>query len=114
MPQNRNKLIDLLIGNISNAAVHKILEEAVDEEVLRNHYDKELLNSLETAKRYREKINPVKGAIPEKDIKDIKNKVIKKVTNELQTRISKGYENINLDLIEATVTKISDMQVTDD
>ena len=35
MTQNRNKLIDLFIGNIANAVVHKILEQAVDDEILR-------------------------------------------------------------------------------
>ena len=59
MTQNRNKLIALFIGNISNAVVHKILEEAVEDEVIRKYYDKELLNSIEIAKRYREKINPI-------------------------------------------------------
>lgn len=30
MPQNRNKLIELFIGNIVNAIVHDILEKAID------------------------------------------------------------------------------------
>ena len=47
MAQNRNKLIGLLIGNVSNAVIHKILEDAVEDEAIRKYYDKELLNSLE-------------------------------------------------------------------
>jgi len=112
MVQNRNKLIDLFIGNISNAVLHKILEEAVEDDIIRKYYDKEFLNSIEISKRYIEKINPVKGPLPEKDIENIKNKVIVKVTNELQIRISKGYKNINLDLIEGTINKmLIDMSV---
>ena len=51
MVQNRNKLIDLFIGNIANAALHQILEQAVDDELLRKYYDKELLNSVEIARK---------------------------------------------------------------
>ena len=40
MAQNRNKLIGLLIGNISNAIVHEILGEAIDNENIRNHYNR--------------------------------------------------------------------------
>ena len=114
MAQNRNKLIGLLIGNISNAVIHKILEESIGDEMLRKHYDKELLNSVEIAKRYREKINPVKKPLPEKDAENIKNKIIGKVANELQLRISKGYRNINLDLVEDIVNEmLINMKVKD-
>lgn len=114
MPQNRNKLIDLFIGNIANAVVHKILEQAVDDELLRKYYDKELLNSVEIAKRYREKINPINRQLPEKDIGYIKSKVINKVNSELKLRIEKGYKNINLSLVEDTVNKILvDMKIKD-
>jgi len=70
MSQNRNKLIDLFVGNISNSVVHMILEKAIDEDNLRKHYDKidednlrkhydkEFSISLDIAKNYREKINP--------------------------------------------------------
>ncbi|MCH8003730.1 MAG: hypothetical protein IH934_03780 [Nanoarchaeota archaeon] len=106
MVQNRNKLIDLFIGNTSNAVVHKILEEAIDDEVIRKYYDKEFLNSIEIAKTYREKINPVNGPLPEKGIDNIKNKIISNVTNDLNIRVSKSYENIKFDLIESTVNKM--------
>ncbi|MAG19988.1 hypothetical protein CL618_00980 [archaeon] len=102
MVHNRNKLIDLFIGNISNSIVHKILEKAIDNEEIVSRYEKELLNSWEIAKKYREKINP-KTKLPEKDIEYVKDKIIKKVRKELVLRISKGYENIDLNLIEKLV-----------
>ena len=55
MTQNRNKLIDLFIGNISNSVVHEILEKAIDNEEISRRYEKELTTSLEIAKKYREK-----------------------------------------------------------
>ena len=106
MTQNRNKLIDLFIGNIANAVVHKILEQAVEDELLRKYYDKELRNSFDIAKRYREKINPINRPLPEKDIAQIKSKVINKVNSELKLRIDKGYKNINLGLVESIVDKM--------
>ena len=103
MAQNRNKLIDLFIGNISNCIIHKILEKAIDEENIRCYYGKEMSASLEIAKRYREKINPNYTSLPEKDISDIRQRIIKKVSSELMLRIEKGYKNIDLSLIEPTV-----------
>lgn len=90
MAQNRSNLIDLFIGNTANAAIHKILEQAVDDEILRKYYDKKLLNSMEVARRYRGKINPVNRPLQKKDIEYIKNRVINKVNNELKLRIAKG------------------------
>lgn len=89
MNQNRNKLIQLLIGNLVNVVVHKILEEAVKEEILRDHYDKESLVSFEVAKKYRKKINPIQRELHDKDINKIKEEVLKRVNNELKLRISK-------------------------
>lgn len=106
MSQNRNKLISLFIGNISNAVVHKILEKAIEEEDIRKNYDKELLISLDVAKRYRAKINPKNSCLPEKDIKYIKEMVIKKANAELNLRISKGYENIDLGLVEGIADEL--------
>ena len=106
MTQNRSKLINLFIGNLANAVVHKILEEAVDDEIIRKYYDKELLNSLKIAKNYRERINPINKPLPEDDIEYIKNKITSKVQNELKLRISKGYANINLDLVEDAVNEM--------
>lgn len=106
MVQNRNRLIELFIGNISNSVVHRILEKAIDNEELTDKYRKELITSFEIAKRYRERINPIHTPLPEKDISYIKDKIIKRVKAELRTRISKGYENINLDVIEEEVDKV--------
>ena len=114
MAQNRNKLIDLFIGNIANAAVHKILEQAIDDELLRKYYDKELLNSVEIAKKYREKINPINKALQEKEIEYIKSKIINKANSELKLRIAKGYNNINLDLVDNIVDKmLIDLKIKD-
>lgn len=99
MALNRKKLVDLFIGNISNAILHRILEKAIEDEVIRKYYDKEFLNSFEIAKKYREKINPVDSKLP--DSSEIKNIIIKKVNNELKIRILKGYKNIDLSLVEA-------------
>ena len=106
MAQNRNKLIDLFIGNIANAVVHKILEQAVEDDLLRKYYDKERLKSIDIARRYREKINPINRPLPEEDIVHIKSKVINKVNSELKLRIGKGYKNINLDLVSGIVNNM--------
>ena len=60
MPQNRNQLIELFTGNITNAIVHRILEKAIDKQEIADKYRKELITSFEVAKKYREKINPIK------------------------------------------------------
>ena len=103
--QNRNKLVELFISNISNAVVHELLEKAVGNDLLAGKYRKELITSFEVATRYREKINPVNRPLPDKDISYIRAKIINKVKAELITRISKGYKNINLDLIEEITNK---------
>src|SRR3989338_3773552 len=97
MAQNRKRLIDLFIGNISNSVMHKILEKATEDKELAGRYNKELSTSLEIAKKYREKINPVNASLPDKDIEYIKSRITNKVKNELMQMISKGYENIDLD-----------------
>jgi len=107
--QNRNKLIELFIGNISNSIVHQILEVAISKELMADKYTdryrKELMTSFEIAKRYREKINPVNGPLPDRDIAYIRTKIINKVRAELMIRISKGYKNIDLALVDELVDK---------
>jgi len=103
MVQNRNKLIELFIGNITNSIIHKILENAINDKDISNRYEKELINSLEIAKKYREKINPRNTPFPQRDIIYIKTKIKNKVKLELSKRILKGYTNINLDLIDKTI-----------
>ena len=105
MAQNRNKLIDLFIENISNSIIHEILEKAINNKEVSDKYTKELNLSLKIAKKYREKINPINTAFPEKDIEYIKSKIINKVRSKLMQRISEGYENINLNLVEKLVDK---------
>ena len=56
MVQNRNKLIELFLGNVSNAVVHEILQKAIEKEQIADKYRKELKNSFELAKKYREKL----------------------------------------------------------
>lgn len=105
MVQNRNKLIDLFIGNISNSIIHEILEKAVDDKELANRYNKELITSFNIAKKYREKINPIKCPLLNKDIEYIRIKITNKVRAELLLRISKGYGGINLGLVDELVNK---------
>lgn len=112
MAQNRKKLIDLFIGNISNSVVHKILEKAIDNDEIINKYIKEQNISLDIAKKYREKINPIRTLLLNKDAAYIRNKTVSKVKAELTLRISKGYKNINLDLAETVVDKaLKDLNV---
>lgn len=106
MSQNRNKLIQLLVSDLVNLVVHRVMEKSVKEEMFRKHYDKESMISFEVAKRYREKINPVQKEWPEKDIKEIKEEVLKRALNELELRISKGYRGIDLGLAGDVLDKI--------
>lgn len=106
MVQNRNKLIDAFIGNIAAAIVHEILEEAANDENLRKYYDKEFMNSLSIAKKYREEINPADKPLKVKDQLLIKKRIISKVKNELNLRISKGYKDIDIDKAAPYTEKI--------
>jgi len=65
-------------------------------------WHKEVKNSFEIAKRYREKINPADKTLPVHDIR-IREKIINKVKAELSLRIQKGYTNIDLSLVERLV-----------
>jgi|SRR3989344_3609654 len=105
MPQNRKKLIELFIGNLSNAIVHQISLEAIDKEEIASKYKKELDISLSISKKYREKINPKDSSLSEKDIEYIKIQVNNKVIAELKKRISQGYKNINLNSVKELIDK---------
>lgn len=102
---NRNKLIEILISNLSNAIVHQILERAADKEIHAEGYNKEFKNSWQISKNYREKINPTNKSLPFHDLEEIKRKIINNVNSELKLRIDKGYENINLSLVPEFVDK---------
>ena len=98
MVQNRNKLLDLFVGNLSNAALHRVMEHGSSDEELRKYYGKEVLNSMKIAKNYRERINPKGIALPKEDGENVRRKIIERVKNRLNARISEGYEDIKLDL----------------
>lgn len=100
---NRNKLLELLVSNLTTAIVHKILEKAIDKPEVVEKYIKEVKNSWEIAKKYREKINPIHKALPACDIGELRKKITTRVRAELNLRISKGYTNINLSLVEEFV-----------
>ena len=106
MAQNRNQLIKLFIGNITNAVVHKILEKSITEQYLSSKYNKELLNSIEIAKNYRKKINPIDKDLSEDLKEEIKKIVISKVENEINLRKAKGYKNLEKIEIEKEVNNI--------
>lgn len=106
MVQNRSKLIDLLIGNLSNAAVHRILQQSIEDEDLSLYYEKEIINSLELAIKYRGKINPPAGPLPKEDTEEVKKKVIARVNSKLKARIEEGYQNIHLESVEKVVDKL--------
>lgn len=106
MVQNRGKLIELLIGNISNAIVHSILEKAIVNGEIADRYRKEQINSFDIAKKYREQINPIKTPLLVKDGDYIKDKVIRRVKGELLIRIKKGYGNIDLMTVEIEVERV--------
>ncbi|MBL7147718.1 MAG: hypothetical protein ISS82_02735 [Nanoarchaeota archaeon] len=112
MTQNRKKLIDLFIGNLSNSILHKIMEKSIDNEDVATKYEKELTTSFEIAKKYRAKINPINSTFPDKDMDYIKTKIRNKVRAELLVRISRGYKNIDLGLVEKLVDEfLEDMNV---
>ncbi|MEK6844663.1 MAG: hypothetical protein AABX44_00215 [Nanoarchaeota archaeon] len=108
MPQKRNRLIELFIGNLSNAITHEILVKAIKNKnkEIAFYYQKEIENAINISKKYREKINPINAPISEKDVSYIKTKIIKKVNAELKIRILKGYKNINLALVDELVDKV--------
>ena len=104
MPQNRNKLINLFVGNLSNAVLHRILEKAIfeNQEIVAK-YKKEIKNSWTIAKEYREKINPANPPFPIQDREEIRSSIIKRVKAELSLRISRGYKNLDISKVEMEV-----------
>lgn len=97
MPQNRNKLIKHLIGHLATAVTHRILQEAIEEEHLRNYYGKEAAHALEKAIEYRNGINPEVFSIEETDA--LRQRITQNVRNELQKRQEKGYTGIDFSRI---------------
>lgn len=105
MTQNKGKIIDLFIGNLSNAIVHSILEKAINREELAEKYRKELISSFEIAKHYRKRLNPLDKPLLH-DKEEIREKIQKKVTSELKLRISKGYQNIDLSVVNGEIERV--------
>lgn len=103
---NRNKLLELFISNLSNVIIHTILQKAIEKPEISNVYAKEMKNSLDISKTYRQKINPLNSPLPQIDIDYIKSKLKRKVQSELLLRISKGYTNINLNIIDDEIDKL--------
>jgi len=109
---NRNKILEAFISNLANVIIHQVLEKAIDKREIAEVYSKEMKNSFEIAKRYREKINPVNSHLPFHDIEEIKAKLKREVNSELKLRIEKGYRNIDLSLVPGLVEKfLKDMKV---
>jgi len=104
MPGNRKKLIELFIGNISNAIAHEIILACVNEKEVASYYQEEVDNSMRISRAYREKINPVDRTFSKEDIEYIRNKISSRVMAELVSRVSKGYK-IDFTLIDAFVEK---------
>ena len=103
MTQNRNQLIQLFVGNIYNAIVHKILEKAIDKEEIKEKYDKELKSSFAKAEIYRTKINPINNIFPANDAEELRKMIITRVNRELRNRELRGYKNIDFSLVEILV-----------
>lgn len=103
MSQNKWKIIDYIIGHLSNAVVHLILSSASPPEEILGKYKKEIKNSFDEAVRYMGLINPKDSSLTESDITYIKERIEKRVKNELLRRISQGYGNVNLHLIDSTI-----------
>ncbi len=110
MTQNRNKLIEHLIGNLSNSIIHSILEKSYD--LHKDKYNKESVSSFQKAIIYRNKINPISKPLPDADVEYVKSKLKNKITSELLKRIALNYKNINLSLIDQEVDKaLKDLQI---
>ncbi len=94
MSQNRKKIINRLTGNLANAILHKVLGEAVQEDNLRAYYGNEFSTSFSLAVKYCEQLNPKTEPMLEKDVKEIREIIMKRVSLELDKRIKKGYQGI--------------------
>ncbi len=112
MVHNRNKLLDLFIGNLANAILHDMLERAIQDAMIAQRYKKESVTSLALATAYRTKINPSTSPLPSEDTAYIKKKLHNKILRELNIRIAKGYHDIDLSLIDALIDeKLRDLNI---
>lgn len=95
-----------MISNLANSVTHQILEKAIDKQEISEKYGKEVKNSWQIAKIYRDKINPVNNVLPAKDVEEIKSKIISRVKLELNLRVNRGYQNIDFSLVEKFVENV--------
>ena len=102
MSQNRPDLIKRFIGIASNTITHKILLKTELEEDIRKHYTNEVERDIDIALKYRNMINPVDETLPQKDIVEIRDKILLKVKAELLKREEKGY-NIDMSIIDEEI-----------
>jgi|SRR3989344_6528666 len=93
MPENRKKLISLLIGHISIAVIHEILIGSTENKEIADHYKKEMENAINLSKKYRVKTNPKNSSFRNKDSKYIKSQIINRVKLECNVK-SKGYRKL--------------------
>jgi uncharacterized Fe-S cluster-containing MiaB family protein len=85
------------------------LEKSINKPELTSKYRNESLNSLNIAIGYRKKLNPINRVLIESDVEYIRNEIITRVKNELSLRILKGYQGIDLSLIEGEVNNVLKM-----
>ncbi len=99
----RNKNISKMISNLANAVVHQILEKAIDKDEVKEYYKKEIKNSWELSKNIRNEINPIDRIFNINEVNEILRKLKNKINSELNLRINKGYEDIDLSLVDIYV-----------
>lgn len=104
MPQNRNKLMKHLVGHLANAVTHRILQEAIEEDSLRNYYGKEAAHALEKAIEYRRGINP--SVLSPEEADALKQRIAQNVRNELQKRQERGYTGIDFSRIATVMDEL--------
>jgi hypothetical protein len=111
--QNKKKITQHLIGNPSNAIVHKILENVMKDLFISQKYEKEILNSFEVAKSYRSKLNPVDSGINKSEFERIKKDISVRVRKEIELRIAKGYKNLeNIDIEKEVLDFMNKLKLT--
>lgn len=58
--KNKKKLEKIIVGNLCNAVLHEILAQSVEGDI-REHYEKEVLNSFNVALKYRNELNCIEA-----------------------------------------------------
>ena len=102
MSQNRPDIIKRFIGIASNIIAHKVLIKAELEKDLREYYTKEIERDIDIALKYRNRINPANRLLPQRDSKEIRDRILLKVKAELLKRADKGY-SVDLSKIDEEI-----------